>query len=103
MEVLSDVASHSSDEGLPITWPFRTAGTLVMVALAWFCFGFAFEDAAILSEENSGAEAFPDLPGWLAHGPADQHLNIFWLLLLAAVVLVVIGAIWNRSRSAGGH
>lgn len=96
------MASHSSDDGLPITWPFRAAGTLVILALAWFCFGFAFEDAAILSEENSG-EAFPDLPGWLAHGPADQHLNITWLLLLGAVVLIVAGAIWNRNRSSAGH
>jgi len=96
------VASHSSDDSLPITWPFRVAGTLFMFALAWFCFGFAFEDAAILSEENSG-EAFPNRPGWLAHGPADQHLNIFWLLILAGIVLIAVGAIWNRSRAAAGH
>ena len=96
------MASHDGDSRLPMTWPFRAAGTLVMLALVWFCFGFAFEDAAILSEENSGGEAFPDLPGWLAHGPADQHLSIFWLLLIAAVVLIAIGAAWNRSRSASG-
>lgn len=97
------MASHSSDDGLPVTWPFRAAGTLVVLALTWFCFGFAFEDAALLSEENS-ATAFPDLPNWLSHGPADQHMNIFFLLLLGAIVLIAVGAVWNKGRqSSSAH
>ena len=68
------MASDNYPHDLSITWPFRTAGTLVMVALAWFCAGFALEDI----EE-----------------PLPNHLEIFFLLLAVSLVFVVGGAIYN--------
>jgi thiosulfate reductase cytochrome b subunit len=74
-----DVA-HKDDryEGLPATWPFRVAGTLFIVAFAWFCFGFAVED---MGDE------------------LHNHKPVFWLLLLAGIVFVVGGAIYNLGQS----
>jgi YggT family protein len=60
------------DEGpsdLPATWPFRAAGTLLVIALAWFCLGFAIKD--------QGEE--------LGH-----HMQVFWLLLLARIVAEMV-------------
>ena len=68
------MASDKYPDDLPTTWPFRAAGTLVIIALAWFCLGFALEDI----EE-----------------PLANHLDIFFLLLLVSLVLVIGGAIYN--------
>jgi hypothetical protein len=80
------LAHNSKYEGLPATWPFRAAGTLVIVALSWFCFGFAVKD---MGEELT------------------NHMPVFWLLMLAALLCVLGGAIYNlgqsrsRKRTAG--
>lgn len=67
-------------EGLPATWPFRVAGTLFIVAFAWFCFGFAVED---LGETLS------------------NHKPVFWALMLAGLVFVIGGALYNVGHSRG--
>lgn len=73
------MAAHDGDapQDLPSTWPFRAAFTLLIAALAWFCLGFAIED--IGNELNA-------------------HLTVFWLLILATVLLMVLGAAINISR-----
>lgn len=70
------MAAQDGDQykDLPATWPFRAAGTLLIIALTWFCLGFAIED---LGDE------------------LEAHLTVFWLLLLAGAVLVVLGAAYN--------
>jgi hypothetical protein len=68
-------------EGLPATWPFRVAGTLFIVAFAWFCYGFAVED-------------FGD--------ELHHHMPVFWLMILAGIVFVVGGAIYNLGQSRAG-
>jgi hypothetical protein len=72
------LAHNSKYEGLPTTWPFRAAGTLMIVALSWFCFGFAVKD---MGDELA------------------NHMPVFWLLLLASIVLVLGGAIYNLGHS----
>jgi hypothetical protein len=62
---------------LPATWPFRAAGTIFIVAMVWFCLGFAIKDTG---EELSG------------------HIEIFRLLIVAGVVFVIGGAIFNVQR-----
>lgn len=71
------MASDNYPDDLPATWPFRAAGTVLLIALAWFCAGFALEDI----EE-----------------PLPNHTGIFYLLILAAIVLVVAGGIYNSQR-----
>lgn len=71
------MASHQDNSDLPITWPFRLAGTLLMASIAWFLVGFAVEDAG---------EHLPN------------HLGISELLLLIAVLFVVGGGIYNGAR-----
>ena len=71
------MAHDTGPSDLPATWPFRAAGTLVIIALAWFCLGFAIKD---MGEE-------------LAH-----HMQVFWLLLLAGLILVIGGAAFNIRR-----
>jgi hypothetical protein len=70
------MAAHNGDgpQDLPATWPFRAAGTLLIVALAWFCLGFAIEDLG---------------------NHLDGHMPVFWALLAAGGVLVLIGAAYN--------
>lgn len=72
------MAHNSKYEGLPATWPFRAAATVVIVALSWFCLGFAIKDA--------GDEL-------------ANHMPVFWLLLLVSVLLVLGGAVYNLGRS----
>lgn len=72
--------NDSKYEGLPATWPFRAAGTLLIVAFAWFCFGFAVED---MGDELS------------------NHMPVFWVLLLVAAVLIVGGAALNVAQARG--
>ena len=62
---------------LPATWPFRAAGTVFIVAFVWFCMGFAIKD--------TGDEL-------------ENHMPVFWILMLIGVVLVVGGAVYNHNR-----
>lgn len=62
---------------LPATWPFRTAGTLFILAMAWFCLGFAIKDTG---DELTG------------------HMAVFQLLIVAGVVFIIGGAIFNIQR-----
>lgn len=62
---------------LPATWPFRAAGTIFIVALVWFCAGFAIKD--------TGDEL-------------TAHMPVFRLLILAGVIFVIGGAIFNIQR-----
>jgi hypothetical protein len=75
---------HHDDSDLPSTWPFRVAGTLLIVALSWFCLGFALEDV-----EYTLPSFFP----------------VFWTLLLIGVLLCVLGAVVNfrRERARKSH
>jgi hypothetical protein len=66
------------DEGLPATWPFRAAGTLVIFAMIWFTLGFGMED--VTGDHLAG------------------HMSIFWALLVAAAVLIAGGAAFNIAR-----
>lgn len=72
--------AHGSDsayQGLPVTWPFRLAGTLTIVAMVYFCLGFAIKD---MGEEL-----------W-------HHLGVFYTLLLIAAVLCIAGGIYNLAQ-----
>ena len=66
-----------SPQDLPATWPFRLAGTLVIVAMVWFCLGFAIKD---MGEHLTG------------------HMSVFYLLLLAAALITLAGGLFNVSR-----
>lgn len=74
------MAEHQKDEyaGLPITWPFRFAGLCLLLALVWYCAGFATED---IGEELWG------------------HYDVFKALLLIGVVSVVGGAAFNLAMA----
>lgn len=67
----------SAYQDVPATWPFRAAGTLLIVALSWFCLGFALED---IGEELHG------------------HMPVFWLLLLVGLLFVIGGTIYNTAK-----
>lgn len=69
--------SGAGHQDLPATWPFRAAGTILILAMVWFCLGFALMD---VGEELS------------------NHLPVFWLLILASVVFVAGGAAFNIAR-----
>ena len=71
------MAHDKGPSDLPATWPFRAAGTLLIIALAWFCLGFAVKD---MEAELEG------------------HMAVFWALLLAGAVLVIAGAAFNIHR-----
>ena len=71
------MAQHSDGDGLAATWPFRTAGTLLIAALVWFCLGAGLHDVG------------EELP---------SYMPIFYYTLLAAVLFVIGGAIYNLSR-----
>jgi thiosulfate reductase cytochrome b subunit len=70
------MAAHDGDvyKDLPATWPFRTAFTLLIVALTWFCLGFAIED---LGDE------------------LEAHLTVFWILLAVGAGFALLGAAYN--------
>jgi hypothetical protein len=72
------LAQKSKYEDLPATWPFRAAGTVLIVALSWFCFGFAVHDVG---------------------GELANHMPVFWLLMLTTIVLVVGGALYNLGQA----
>ncbi len=70
------MAAQDGDQykDLPATWPFRAAFTLLLLALTWFCLGFAIED---LGNE------------------LEAHLTVFWLLLAAGALVALLGAAYN--------
>ncbi len=68
---------------LPATWPFRTAGTLFILAMVWFCAGFALKDSP---SEGAHLNTLP------------AHMDVFRLLILAGVVFIIGGAIFNIQR-----
>ena len=56
---------HGEHEMLPITWPFRAAGTVLVLATVWFCTGWGIRDL----------------------GPEERlagHMPVFWSGLLLA-------------------
>lgn len=70
---------HGENEMLPITWPFRAAGTLMVLTTVWFCTGWGIRDL----------------------GPEEElqgHMPVFWTGIAISVVLVVLGAIMNTAR-----
>lgn len=69
--------SSAGHQDLPATWPFRAAGTLLVVAMVWFCAGFAIKDTG---DELSG------------------HMPVFWLLILASAILIAGGGAFNIAR-----
>lgn len=73
------MASHNGQgaSDLPATWPFRVAGTILIVALAWFCLGFAVADVG---------------------DKLDGHMTVFWYLIAASVLFVLGGAAFNIER-----
>lgn len=83
-------ASHHDDtERYPATWPFRAAGTVMIVATFWFATGWGIRDL----------------------GPEERltgHMPVFWALIILAVVLVLAGGAYNfamsrRGRTHGAH
>lgn len=78
------MAHNNGGDSLPATWPFRLAGTILIGALVWFCLGMGLHDVG---------ESLPN------------HMPIFYLALLAGVVAVIGGAVYNvaleRGRSVG--
>jgi len=69
--------SGAGHQDLPATWPFRAAGTIVIVALVWFCAGFAIKDTG---------------------DKLANHLPVFWLMILAAFLIAVGGGVFNVAR-----
>lgn len=84
------MASHTNDDDLPMTWPFTLAGLCLLLALTWFCLGFAYHDSANLV--GPGGEK-PDPEKTL---PA--HFQLFWGLLIAGVLFCLAGVGLNRSK-----
>ena len=72
------MASHHDDEkDLPHVWPFTFAALLILVALSWFCLGFALHDVGTT------------LTG---------HYEVLFALLGTALALIVGGATVNITR-----
>ncbi len=65
------------DDDLPITWPFRFAGLCLLLALAYFCAGFAVEDLAYHI--------------W-------GHMDVTYGLLYVGLAALVLGAVYNIYR-----
>ncbi len=71
------MAQHGAHDDLPITWPFRAAATLGLLAMIWLCLHFALEDV--------GTEL-------------DSYWPILWTLLVSTVALCALGAVVNVAR-----
>ena len=67
------------NELLPVTWPFRAAGTVMIFATVWFCLGFAIQ----------GQQTGKTLAG---------HMTVFWIAIVVSIALVVLGGIYNFYR-----
>ncbi len=72
-------ANHEANELLPITWPFRAAGTVMIFATVWFCAGWA-----IKGQDNGHTLA--------------GHMPVFWISIYLTIALVVVGGILNFYR-----
>jgi hypothetical protein len=70
-------SNHEDERDRPHVWPFTFAGLLVLVALSWFCAGFALHD---LGQE---------LPAFY---------KTFFVLISIAFALIVGGAAVNITR-----
>jgi hypothetical protein len=78
------MASHDNDEtpkDLPVTWPFTVGGVLIIAALVIFCGHYAIRDPL---QEKAGIEHFS---------------AIFWGLIIAALVLIAAGGVYNVVRN----
>lgn len=75
--------NSSADEQLPATWPFRAAGTCLLLAMTWFCLGYGVHDA------TGGTEHLP------------SHMPIFLSLLALGTAFTVGGAIYNVALERG--
>jgi len=80
--------SHEEERNLPQVWPFTLAGLLLMIALAWFCLGFA-----ILDRKPIDSNAKVEGPTKLVH-----HYTVFWGLIAATVALILFGIVLNMIR-----
>ncbi len=65
---------------LPITWPFRAAGTVMIATIVWFCTGWGIRDLG------------PEERLW-------NHMPIFWLGLLVTFALCVVGGVVNMAQA----
>ncbi|MBI2683815.1 MAG: hypothetical protein HYX33_00235 [Actinobacteria bacterium] len=81
------MAAHSDDSDLPVTWPFTFAALLTIVSMAWFTLGLAYRDSTVTKELPEGKHLF-------------ARYELFWGLLVVALVLVIGGAIFNGRRRA---
>jgi hypothetical protein len=81
-------ANHEEERDLPQVWPFSLAGVLLIVALSWFCLGFAIADRKPID-----TSAKVEGPIKLAH-----HYTVFWGLLAAGLALVILGTVINMVR-----
>ena len=70
---------EQENELLPVTWPFRAAGTVMIFATVWFCLGWM-----IKGQDNGHTLA--------------GHMTVFWIAIYATIVLVVAGGIYNFYR-----
>lgn len=78
-------SSHDGDNDyLPITWPFRAAGTVLLLTVVWFCTGWGIRDL----------------------GPEERlanHMPIFWLGLALTLVLCIVGGVMNMAQAKRRH
>jgi hypothetical protein len=89
------MASHGhegeSGRNLSVTWPFTVGGVILIAALVIFCGHYATLDTRTKN------------PGIIS-----SFSTVFWVMILIAVVLAVLGGIYNvvqrrrRLRAADG-
>jgi hypothetical protein len=70
---------EQENEMLPITWPFRAAGTVMVFATIWFCLGWAIQ-----GQDNGHKLA--------------AHMTVFWDCIYLTILLVIGGGIFNFYR-----
>lgn len=74
-------SEHHSEENelLPITWPFRAAGTVMIFATVWFCAGWAIQG------QDNGHTLY-------------MHMTIFWWSIYLTIALCIGGGVANFYR-----
>jgi len=79
----------SEAKNLSTTWPFTLAGLLVTIGLSYFCLGFAIHDRKPVVEDQ------------VVEGPIKLagHYEVFWITILAAIVLCIAGYVVNYNLS----